>query len=149
MNLTEPEKKLLRWHQRLGHISFKRVQALFRSGVLSHTEATRRLHTAASKIKNPPKCAACQFGKQVCRPTNGNKSVAVRERSGVLRQDNLLPGQCFSVDHFVCSTKGRLFTSRGKTSALEQLYCGGCLFVDHASGFVHVEPQILYLRMIP
>ena len=141
MNLTDPEKELLRWHQRLGHISFKRVQALFRSGVLSHSEATRRLHTAACKIKHPPKCAACQFGKQSCRPAPGKKSVVVRDRSGVLKQENLLPGQCISVDHFVCSTNGRLFTSRGKTSALENLYCGGCLFVDHATGFVHVEHQ--------
>ena len=141
MNLTDPEKELLRWHQRLGHISFKRVQSLFRSGVLSHTDATRRLHTAACKIQNPPKCAACQFGKQSCRPAKGNKTIAVRDRSGVLRQENLLPGQCISVDHFVCNTKGRLFTSRGKTSALERLYCGGCLFVDHASGFVHVKHQ--------
>ena len=69
------------------------------------------------------------------------RSIVVRDCSGVLRQDNLLPGQCISVDHFVCSTKGRLFTSRGKTSALERLYCGGCLFVDHASGYVHVEHQ--------
>ena len=141
VNLTDAEKELLRWHQRLGHISFKRVQALFRSGVLSHTEATRRLHTAASKITHPPKCAACQFGKQTCRPTPGRKTTVVHDRSGILRHDNLLPGQCISVDHFVCSTKGRLFTSRGKTSALERLYCGGCLFVDHASGFVHVEHQ--------
>ena len=105
INLTDAEKELLRWHQRLGHISFKRVQSLFRSGVLSHTEATRRLHTAACKIQNPPKCAACQFGKQSCRPAKGNKSVAIRDRSGVLRQDNLLPGQCISVDHFFAALK--------------------------------------------
>ena len=140
-NLTEAEKELLRWHQRLGHISFKRVQSLFRSGVLSHSEATRRLHTAASKLPHPPKCAACQYGKQTCRPAKGKVTSVVRDRQGVLRQDNLLPGQCISVDHFVCSTRGRLYASRGKTSALEKLYCGGCLFVDHASGFVHVEHQ--------
>ena len=124
MNLTEPQKERLWWHQRLGHISFKRVEALFRSGVLSHTEATRRLHATACKIEHPPKCAACQFGKQSCRRAKGNKSVPIRAWSGVLRQENLLPGQCISVDHFVCSTNGRLFTSRGKTSALERLYCG-------------------------
>ena len=33
INLTDPEKELLCWHQRLGHVAFKRVQALFRSGV--------------------------------------------------------------------------------------------------------------------
>ena len=141
LNLSEPEKELLRWHQRLGHISFKRIQALFRSGVLSNSESTRRLHTAASKIIHPPKCAACQFGKQACRPAKGKRTTAVQDRAGVLRQENLLPGQCVSVDHFVCSTKGRLFTSRGKTSALERMYCGGCLFCDHASNYVHVENQ--------
>ena len=66
LNLTDPEKEFLRWHQRLGHISFKRVQAIFRFGVLGHSEVTRRLHTVACKITNPTKCAACQFGKQTC-----------------------------------------------------------------------------------
>jgi hypothetical protein len=34
-NLSEPEKELLRWHYRLGHISFRKIQFLFRSGILS------------------------------------------------------------------------------------------------------------------
>ena len=58
VDLSDSEKELLHWHQRLGHISFKRVQALFRSGVLSHTEATRRLHTDTSKVTHP------QFGSR-------------------------------------------------------------------------------------
>ena len=37
MNLSEPEKELLRWHQRLGHISFRVVQFLFRMGVLAQS----------------------------------------------------------------------------------------------------------------
>ena len=49
-------------------------------------------------------------------------------------------GQETSVDHFICSTKGRLFTSRGRTKD-SNLYCGGCIFVDHTSGHVHVELQ--------
>jgi transposase InsO family protein len=140
MNLSEAQKELVRWHNRLGHISYRRIQSLMRSGTLAHSEATRHLHTAACKLTDLPKCAACQFGKQKRRPTPGKRSSVVRDREGVLRQDHLAPGQRISVDHFVCSTKGRLFGSRGKTNQ-DTMYCGGCIFVDHASSYVHVEFQ--------
>ena len=139
-NLSEPEKELLRWHFRLGHISCRKIQALMRSGVLSHSQATRSLHTAASKIQNLPKCAACQYGKQCRRPSPGKTSSVVRDRAGALKRDDLFAGQKIAVDHFVCSTNGRLFTSKGKTSKNE-MYCGGCIYVDHATGFLHVEFQ--------
>ena len=64
----------------------------------------------------------------------------VVDRVGALKKDDLYPGKRVSVDHFVCSTKGRLFTSHGKTSESE-MYSGGCLFVDHASGYIHIEFQ--------
>ena len=140
MNLNEAQKELIRWHNRLGHISYKRIQGLMRSGILAHSEATRYLHTAVCKLTELPKCAACQFGKQKRRATPGKKSSIVRDREGVLRQDHLAPGQRVSVDHFVCSTKGRLFGSRGKTNQ-DTMFCGGCIFVDHASSHVHVEFQ--------
>ena len=41
MNLTEAEKELLRWHHRLGHLSFRKIQFLMRTGVLSRSEANR------------------------------------------------------------------------------------------------------------
>jgi hypothetical protein len=58
----------------------------------------------------------------------------------VLKEDHLAPGQQVLLDHFVCSTKGRLFGTRGKTNQ-DTMLCGGCIFVDHASNFVHVEFQ--------
>ena len=140
LNLSEPEKELLRWHFKLGHLSFAKVKSLMRSGVLSHSEATRRLHAQACKLKQAPCCAACQYGKQKVVTSPGKVSKVIKNRAGVLRQDNLYPGQETSVDHFICSTKGRLFTSRGRTKD-SNLYCGGCIFVDHASGHVHVELQ--------
>ena len=39
-NLSEAEKELLRRHYRLGHIGFKKIQFLLRTGVLSQTEAS-------------------------------------------------------------------------------------------------------------
>jgi hypothetical protein len=139
-NLTEPEKELLHWHYQLGHLSFRKIQALMRSGVLSHSLTSHSLNTSASKIHDCFKCAACQYGKQTHQPAPGKTSNVVQDHSGVLKQDDLFPGQKIAVDHFVCSTDGRLFTSRGKTSS-DEMYCGGCIFVDHASGYLHIEFQ--------
>ena len=139
-NLTEAEKELLRWHHRLGHLSFRKIQFLMRSGVLSRSEATRALHTAACRLVNPPKCAACQYGKQHQRAIPRKKTTAIKDRAGVLKAENLAPGQQVSIDHFICGTKGRLFSSAGK-SLNSEMFCGGCLFIDQASNFVHVEFQ--------
>ncbi|CAJ1930221.1 unnamed protein product [Cylindrotheca closterium] len=88
-----------------------------------------------------PLCAGCQFGKQRRRPAPGKTSRVVRDREGALKKDNLFPGQKVSVDHFVCSTKGRLLHTFGKEDDSLR-FSGGCIFVDHASGFVHVHHQV-------
>ena len=139
-NLTEAEKELLRWHYRLGHLSFRKIQHLMKTGALSHTSSTRTLHTAASKISTPPKCAACLFGKQVARSSPGKTTTVVKDRAGVLRDGNLLPGAEISVDHFISSVKGRLFTGYDKGSD-DSRYVGGCIFVDHSSNYTHIEFQ--------
>ena len=139
-NLSEAQKELLRWHQKLGHLEFKKIQHLMRTGILSHTAGTRALHTAASKLIEPPKCAACMFGKQTVRSSPGHTRSLVRDRAGVLRAGNLLPGNEVSVDHFVSSVKGRLFKGFNRGS-IENKFIGGCIFVDHASQYTHVELQ--------
>ena len=45
------------------------------------------------------------------------------------------------MDHFKVTNHGRLYTSRGKTHP-NMMYSGGCIFVDHAMGFVHIEHMI-------
>ena len=44
-----------------------------------------------------------------------------------------------SVDHFKSSLLGRAFDSYGKASS--NTYKGGCLFVDHCFGYLHVEHE--------
>ncbi|MGH3053369.1 MAG: reverse transcriptase domain-containing protein, partial [Gaiellaceae bacterium] len=139
-NLSEPQKELLRWHFRLGHLHFDAIKLLFRRGSLASSEAQRQLHRRAA-LCEPPKCASCQFGKAKRRPAPGTNRTPDLNREGALKRDNLLPGQCVSVDHFVSSTKGRLYTSMGKSSSTT-MYSGGCIFVDHSSGYVHVEHQV-------
>ncbi len=50
LNLSEPQKELVRWHNRLGHINFRTVQFLMRSGALAATQSLKNLHTRASII---------------------------------------------------------------------------------------------------
>ena len=141
INLSEAEKELLRWHQRLGHLDFKKIQFLMRSGALCLSLSKRVLHAQAAKLLHPPKCAACQFGKQTARPTKGRptRNQALTDLTPVLKQGKLFPGQQTSVDHFVCSTKGVTLTSHGGANAPG--FTGGCIMVDNASGFTHVEHQ--------
>ena len=139
-NLSEAQKELLRWHQRLGHLDFNKIKHLLRTGVMSHTEGSRILHTAASKVEHHPKCAACLFGKQTIRSAPGKTVQVIRDRAGILRAGNLLPGQEVSVDHFISSVRGRLFKGYNRGS-IEDRYIGGCIFVDHASSYIHVELQ--------
>ncbi len=140
-NLTEAEKELLRWNYRLGHVGFKKVQFVLCSGVVSKTEESCRLQTAACRLTSFPKCAACQYGKQHRRPIPGTTpSSVVKERAHALKSKNL-PSQRISVDHFICSTRGCLLTSASKTK-LNEMYTGGSIFVDHASGYVFVEHQV-------
>jgi hypothetical protein len=98
------------------------------------------LHTAACQIFNPPKCAACQYGNQHQQPAPAKIATAIKDCAGVLKAESLVPGQQVSIDHFICGTKGRLFSSAGR-SLNSDMFAGGCLFIDHASTFVHVELQ--------
>ena len=139
-NLSAAERELLRWHFRLGHAGLKRVQALMRTGALAHTEGARRLHAAASRLTTFPICTACQYGKQRRRSTP-NKRTTVHDRHGAIRHKAMFPGQETSVDHFVCSAKGRLLHTKGKEGDDER-YTGGAIFVDHASSFTFVKEQV-------
>ena len=141
-NLTDPDKELLRWHYRLGHIGMKRVQFLMRTGVLAHTESARRIQLAASRVNRTPMCTACQYGRQTRRPARGStNTAAVKDIAGALKKDDLLPGQKVSVDHFVSSIRGRRANTKGREAERFQ-YSGGCIFVDHASGYIVVVPQV-------
>ena len=45
------------------------------------------------------------------------------------------------MDHFTVTEHGHLYTSMGKTTS-DLMYAGGCIFVDHATGDVHVEHML-------
>jgi hypothetical protein len=131
-NLTTKQKLALRFHFRLGHISFQHIQWLGRQGLLG-PEGVKMGKDAITA----PKCAACQFGKQGCTPISGRRVTFAD--SGALSKDKLLPGQRIFVDQYESRAPGRTFSSKGASSSLK--YVGGTLFYDAASGYISIQHQ--------
>ena len=63
-----------------------------------------------------------------------------KEKENAIKKQHLLPGQKISADQYVSAVPGRLYTSRGSKSSKDK-FCGGTIFVDHASGFIDVRHQ--------
>lgn len=137
-NLSRAQKELLRHHYRCGHLGMQRIQAVLRTGNTAPSKSYKALYMAAGKCPIP-KCAACEFAKAKRKPLPGQRIKADDpETTGNVKKGKLLPGQCVAVDHFICSQKGRLFTSAGKTDP-SKMYSGGCIFTDMATGYIHIE----------
>ena len=134
-NLDAAQKELLFWHFRLGHIGFAHIRFLARSGKLP--------------VKNPKMvancdkvlCSACQFGKASRRPAGTSKQIKDPLKEMELKKNDLTPGQRVSVDHFQSALPGRLYSSKGGTDR-KDMYHGGSIFADHASGYIQVRHQV-------
>ena len=129
---SQPQSSQEEMAPQIGPMSFKKIKFLMRTGVLANTELTKRLHTTACKLTTYPLCAACQFGKQRQRSYPWKRCSVFKDVESNLKKDKLISRQCIAVDHYMCSTKGRLFTSRGKTKDTD-MYTGGALFMDMSS----------------
>ena len=122
----DPHDELLRWHYRLGHLSFERIRQLARSGQLP-----KRLLTCKK-----PFCTACQYGKLTKRPWRvkgeDKKSTKVATR----------PGHIVSVDQLESNTPGFIAQLKGKLT--QQRYNYATVFVDQFSGysFVYLQRRI-------
>jgi hypothetical protein len=95
---------------------------------------------AASRCELP-KCPACQLSKQHCRSPGSQHVRARPEHEMAICRENMVPGECFSVDQFTSTTPGRLPNTRGKECQDIQ-YNGGTLYIDHATGFTFIRNQI-------
>ena len=47
------------------------------------------------------------------------------------------------MDHFQSAILGCLYNSKGRTDA-KDIFHGGCIFVDHASGYIQVRNQVTF-----
>lgn len=133
-NLTPAQKLLLTWHYRFGHRNFPFVQHLLKLPIFN---GAKFVSAAKAAI---PKCAICEYAKAHARSTAGNKTSTNLNTDGALKDGHLRPGSKVSADHFESRLKGRTYSSFGKTTSDQ--YVGGCIFVDHMSGYIHVEHQL-------
>ena len=133
-NLTPAQRLLLKWHYKFGHKNLPAVQKLLRV-----TPFGTEKYLQASKC-HLPKCAICEYAKAHRKSTNGPVQKENATTDGALKVNDLRPGSSVSVDHFESRLKGRTYTSFGRTTS--EQYVGGCVFVDHMSGKVHVEHQL-------
>jgi hypothetical protein len=75
------------------------------------------------------------------RPTGATHKKADLERKDILSANTLSPGDLVYVDQYESSIRGRLQHTYGKEKQ-SSMYCGGTIFVDVASGTVHVYHQV-------
>ena len=144
-NLSKAQKELLQWHWKLGHCNFQWIQALAAVSKLNDSKgenATQLLQTKHKiSVVVPPLCAACQLAKQKRRGAGSSEELKLEDRDMILKRDATEPGDCVSVDQYTSTVLGRLPHTKGKEKK-EEKYNGGTIFVDHATGYVHLTHQV-------
>ena len=140
-NLTATQKELLQWHWKLGHCNFQWIQALA-SKPLDENEHPLLQTKNKISVALAPLCAACQLAKQKRRGAEVSTEFKLEDRDMLLRHNNTEPsGDCVSIDQYASTVLGRLPHTKGKEKKDEK-YNGGTVFVDHATGYVHIEHQV-------
>ena len=58
-----------------------------------------------------------------------------------LKKDHLLPGQMVSADQYISQAPVRLYHTKGESDEAD-MFSGGCVFIDHPSGYVSIKHQL-------
>lgn len=113
----DDQAELMRWHYRLGHKPFARLESLAENG-----EIPKRLAHIC-----PPRCAGCLYGAMTKVPwrrkgrRNSTHPVFAATK----------PGECVSVDHMQSTEPG--FYGQSKGILTKTRYRNATTFVDHYS----------------
>ena len=128
----------MNWHTRFGHSNCPAVQRILRQFPFLLT----KFAAAAKCDLTDFRCEICQYAKAHRRTTHGKWTQVNEERDGALKSEHLGPGVRVSVDHFESRILWRTRDSYGEPSSDQ--YKGGCIFVDHGTGYLHVEHQLRF-----
>jgi hypothetical protein len=142
-NLTNPHRELLLWHQKLGHAGFAWIQKLARKpkDEISTKPILEPKHPTMTSCMPPLVHAACHLARPNRRRAPGEVRTADPNRDTLLRQGDLKPGDCVSLDQYVSALPGRLLKGYGKEKKKDK-YSGGTLFVNHASSLMYLRHQV-------
>ena len=121
---ADDQAELMRWHYRLGHLTFAKLKQLALNG-----DIPKKL----ARVK-PPKCAGCLFGAMTKIPWRGKETKASHEVFIATK-----PGECVSVDQMASTEVGFFAQMKGKLT--KKRYQCATIFVDHFSRlrFVHLQ----------
>ena len=128
-----PQGELMRWHYRLGHLSFKKIKVLCALGILP-----RKLLKVQA-----PKCSACIYGAMTKVPwrSKGHQS-SINDIT-----ECTAPGQCVSIDQLESSTPGFIAQLKGRLT--KDRYQAATIFVDRLLFFPSGENAIVdWAKMI-
>jgi hypothetical protein len=125
--LEKIHAELMRWHYRLGHLSFAKLKMLAKNGEIP-------CHLA----KVPAlKCAGCLFGAMMKLPWRGKESKSSHKVFVTTK-----PGECVSINHMISTHVGFFSQSKGKLTS--KRYHAASIFVDHFSclRFIHLMQDL-------
>jgi hypothetical protein len=121
-----PEDELLRWHQRLSHVSMTRLQRLAKLGILPSRIASCK----------QPLCQACVFGKLTRRPWRyKTKKEMVEQPLKIV----WYAGRSVSVDQLESPIPGLIGQMKGILT--KKRYKVATVFVDHFTNLSYVHLQ--------
>ena len=129
-NISSSQKRLLKWHYRLGHINLQRVVAAMKSGRLGSVGSL----PSNSSMKDL-KCDSCCYAKAKRRAVP-SKTPGKPPTYNPLAKGTK-PGEFVSLDHMQTRTPGRLSSGNGKNATFN--YTGASVFVDSATSAVKVD----------
>jgi hypothetical protein len=137
-NLSGPQRVLLQWHQKLGHVGYTHLTWLAAKGYLGHgAKCIADLQATDKK----PLCGSCIYGTQERKATGAHSTPVDRTKIGSLSKGVIVPGQVTGMDQYVQTTPGRGPSVGGLSTTQSQRLTGGTIFVDVASGRVQVHHQ--------
>jgi hypothetical protein len=115
----------MRWHYRLGHLTFAKLKQL---------ALNREIPKKLAKV-TPPKCAGCLFGAMTKIPWRSKETKASHEVFIATK-----PGECISVDQMASTEAGFFAQMKGKLT--KRRYRCATIFVDHCSRLCFVRLQV-------
>ena len=117
------QAELMRWHYRLGHLSFKKLKVLAENNFIP-----KRL----AQVRPPSKCSSCLYGKMNRKPWRSKAQPAEIFKA-------TKPGECVSVDQMEPSTTGFIGQMKGILTTKRYKYV--TVYVDHFSRYTYVHFQ--------
>ena len=88
-----------------------------------------------------PRCAACDFGKFRHQLDTVKTIKKNNMKDKYLKKDHLQPGNMMSAVHHISQVPGTLYHTTYKSDPYE-MFSGGCVFIDHASGHMSIKHQV-------